>query len=67
MECKRFAQEKYHKLLLDTHLDFIKTGAEVIVTNTFTTRKKRLRDNKVEGNLNILIKKQVKLLSKQKN
>ena len=29
-------QEKYHQLLLDTHLDFIKSGAEVIVTNTFT-------------------------------
>ena len=31
--------EEYHKLLLDTHLDFIKAGAEVIVTTTFTTRK----------------------------
>ncbi len=41
-------QEKYHKLLLDTHLDFIKAGAEVIVTNTFTARKIRLRDNGVE-------------------
>ena len=30
-------QEKYHKLLLDTHVDFIKAGAEVIVTTTFTT------------------------------
>ena len=38
-------QEKYHKLLLDTHIDFIKAGAEVIVTTTFTTRKLRLRDN----------------------
>ena len=50
-------QEKYHKLLLDTHLDFIKAGAEVIVTNTFTTRKKRLRDNKVEGKFEYLNKK----------
>ena len=40
-------QEKYHQLLLDTHLDFIKAGAEVIVTTTFTTRKSRLRDNNV--------------------
>ena len=23
-------QEKYHQLLLDTHLDFIKSGAEVL-------------------------------------
>ena len=37
--------EKYHKLLLDTHIDFIKAGAEVIVTTTFTTRKVRLKDN----------------------
>ena len=33
---------------LDTHLDFIKSGAEVIVTTTFTTRKIRLKDNNVE-------------------
>ncbi len=39
--------KKYHKLLLDTHLDFIKAGAEVIVTTTFTTRKKRLKDNNI--------------------
>tara|TARA_A100001011_G_C14289727_1_gene835575 strand:- start:1459 stop:2370 length:912 start_codon:yes stop_codon:yes gene_type:complete len=39
--------EKYHKLLLDTHLDFIKAGAEVIVTTTFTTRKTRLENNNV--------------------
>ena len=41
-------QDKYHQLLLDTHLDFIKAGAEVIVTTTFTTRKTRLRDNNIE-------------------
>ena len=41
--------DKYHKLLLDTHLDFIKAGAEVIVTTTFTTRKTRLKDNQIEN------------------
>jgi len=41
-------KEKYHQLLLDTHVDFIKAGAEVIVTTTFTTRKIRLKDNNVE-------------------
>ena len=46
--------KKYHKLLLDTHLDFIKAGAEVIVTNTFTTRKVRLRDNNVEDKFEYL-------------
>ena len=40
-------QKKYHQLLLDTHLDFIRSGAEVIVTNTFTLRRKRLDENKV--------------------
>tara|TARA_B100000900_G_C20562374_1_gene709497 strand:+ start:451 stop:1359 length:909 start_codon:yes stop_codon:yes gene_type:complete len=49
--------EKYHKLLLDTHLDFIKAGAEVIVTTTFTTRKTRLRDNNVEDKFDYLNKK----------
>ena len=50
-------QEKYHKLLLDTHCDFIKAGAEVIVTTTFTTRKIRLKDNKVENKFEYLNKK----------
>ena len=50
-------QEKYHKLLLDTHIDFIKAGAEVIVTSTFTTRKIRLRDNNVEDKFEYLNKK----------
>ena len=50
-------QEKYHKLLLNTHLDFIKAGAEVIVTNTFTTRKVRLKDNGVEDKFDYLNKK----------
>ena len=47
-------QEKYHKLLLDTHLDFVKSGAEVIVTNTFTLRRKRLRDNNIEDKFEYL-------------
>lgn len=37
-----------HQLLVDTHLDFIRAGAEVIVTATFCTRRQRLRDNGVE-------------------
>ena len=47
-------QEKYHDLLLNTHVDFIKAGAEVIVTTTFTTRKTRLRDNNVEDKFEYL-------------
>ncbi len=47
-------QEKYHKLVLDTHIDFVKAGAEVIVTNSFTTRKKRLKDNNIEDKFEYL-------------
>ena len=35
----------YHQLVLDTHLDFIKAGAEIIVTTTFATRQKRIKEN----------------------
>jgi len=61
--------EKYHKLLLDTHLDFIKAGAEVIVTTTFTTRKIRLKDNNVENKFEYLNKKagEIALKAKEKN
>ena len=50
-------QDKYHDLLLNTHLDFIKAGAEVIVTATFTTRRKRLKDNNIEDKFEYLNKK----------
>ena len=46
--------ENYHQLLSNTHRDFIKAGAEVIVTTTFTTRRKRLRDNGVEDKFEYL-------------
>ena len=49
--------ESYHKLLFETHCDFAKAGAEVIVTATFTTRRKRLRDNGVEDKFEYLNKK----------
>ena len=59
-------EKKYHKLLLDTHLDFIKSGAEVIVTNTFTLRRKRLRDNKIEDKFEYLNKKAGEIAKKTK-
>ena len=37
--------EDCHQLVIDTHLDFINAGAEVIVTTTFTTRRNRLIQN----------------------
>ena len=59
-------QDKYHQLLLDTHLDFIKAGAEVIVTTTFTTRKLRLRDNNVEDKFEYLNNKAGEIAQKAK-
>ena len=59
-------QDKYHQLLLDTHLDFIKAGAEVIVTTTFTTRKTRLRDNNVEDKFEYLNNKAGEIAQKAK-
>ena len=46
--------ENYHQLLQDTHRDFVKAGAEVIVTTTFTTRRKRLRENNIEDKFEYL-------------
>ena len=60
-------QEKYHQLLLDTHLDFINSGAEVIVTTTFTTRRLRLRDNNVEDKFEYLNTKAGEIAKKAKN
>ncbi len=59
-------QEKYHKLLLDTHIDFVKAGAEVIVTTSFTTRKIRLRDNHVENKFEYLNNKAGEIAKKVK-
>ena len=59
-------QDRYHQLLLDTHIDFIKAGAEVIVTTTFTTRKTRLRDNNVEDKFKYLNNKAGEIAQKAK-
>ena len=58
--------EKYHQLLLDTHLDFIKSGAEVIITATFTTKRLRLRDNNIENKFEYLNKKVGEIAKKTK-
>ena len=49
--------EKYHKLLYDTHIDYIKAGAEIIVTTTFATRQKRLKENNLQDKFEYLNKK----------
>ena len=40
--------KKYHQLVVDAHLDFINSGADVIVTNNFSARRARMVDNNVE-------------------
>ena len=47
----------YHQLLLDTHKDFVKAGADVIITNTFTTRRIRLAENNIEEKFEYLVNK----------
>ena len=59
--------KKYHKLIFDTHLDFIKAGAEVIVTTTFASRKIRLKENNCENEFEYLNKKAGEIASKTKN
>ena len=39
--------EKFNSLVVDTHLSAIEAGAEVILTNTFTTRRVRMVQNQV--------------------
>ena len=39
--------EKYHQLVIDSHIDFINAGANVIVTNNFSARRERMKENKV--------------------
>ena len=39
--------KKNHHLVSDIHLSFIRAGADVIVTNNFTARKIRMRQNRV--------------------
>ena len=49
--------EKYNPLVLDTHIDYIKAGAEIIVTTTFATRQKRLKENNLQDKFEYLNKK----------
>jgi len=40
-------EKKYHKLIIEAHLDFIHSGADVIVTNNFAARRTRMIENNV--------------------
>ena len=60
-------EEKYHQLVTDTHLDFIKAGADVIVTATFTARRIRLIENKCEEHFEHINTKAVELALKARD
>ena len=53
--------DKYHDLLIDCHLSYINSGADVIVTNTFSCRKFRLKENNIEDQFKYLNKKACEL------
>ena len=58
--------EKYYQLVIDTHLSSIQAGAEVILTNTFTTRRVRMEQNQVGDSFNFANKKACELALKAK-
>ena len=58
--------EKYHKLIIDTHLDYINAGAEVITTSTFSSRSIRMSQNTVSHLFEFANKKSCELAIKAK-
>ena len=59
-------EKKYHRLVIEAHLDFIKSGADVIVTNNFSARRARMIENKVEEHFNYANEKAGELAVKAK-
>ena len=58
--------KKFHRLVIDVHLSFINSGADVIVTNTFSSRKFRLIQNKVDKHFSYVNEKACLLSVKAK-
>ena len=58
--------KKHHQLIVDSHLDFIKSGAEVIFTNNFSARRSRMIQNNVEEHFNYANEKAGELALKAK-
>ena len=58
--------EKYYQLVIDTHLSSINAGAEVILTNTFTTRRVRMEQNQVGDKFHFANQKACELAIKAK-
>ena len=60
-------EEKYHDLVVDTHLSFIQSGADVIITNNFSSRRQRLIQNNIESKFDYLNKKSGELAIRARN
>ena len=58
--------EKFHQLVVDAHLDFIESGADVIVTNNFSARRVRMIQNEVGELFNYANEKSGELALKAK-
>ena len=58
--------KKYHQLVIDTHLSSINAGAEIILTNTFTTRRVRMEQNQVGDQFHFANQKACELAIKAK-
>ena len=59
--------EKYNQLVIDTHLASINAGADVILTNTFTTRRVRMEENRVKDKFLFANKKACELAIKARD
>jgi homocysteine S-methyltransferase len=53
-------------LVINAHLDFIESGADVIVTNNFSARRKRMLDNEVDDQFNFANEKAGEIAQKAK-
>ena len=58
--------EKFHQLVIDTHLSSINAGADIILTNTFTSRRVRMEQNQVGDRFHFANKKACELAIKAK-
>ena len=47
-------EKKFHNLVVNLHLSYINSGADVIITNTFSARRIRLIQNKVNEHFNYI-------------
>ena len=64
---KALIEKKNHSLIEEIHEDFVKEGADVIVTNTFATRRLRLKQNNLEDKFEILNKQAGEIAKKIKD